>query len=77
MYLHFFSEEKTLSFHIRFCNDNGRRSWSKTIEHYFGKDDILLKYPDCLVSIFYIIEINMMFSVHFILNQKLNLIRNH
>ncbi|VVC28087.1 Hypothetical protein CINCED_3A006750 [Cinara cedri] len=41
-------EKNKFSLHVRFCNDKGRRSWSKTIENYSGKDDLVLKYPHCL-----------------------------
>lgn len=37
--------------HVRFCNDKGRRSWSKVIKKYCGKFELLSKYPDCLVSV--------------------------
>lgn len=37
--------------HVRFCNDKGRRSWTTFIENYNGKNDLLTKYPLCLVSV--------------------------
>ncbi|XP_050438298.1 histone-lysine N-methyltransferase NSD2-like isoform X2 [Adelges cooleyi] len=42
---------KSLCIHVRFCNDNGRRSWVRVIEKYLGKDELLIKYPTCLASI--------------------------
>ncbi|XP_025418261.1 histone-lysine N-methyltransferase NSD3-like [Sipha flava] len=41
-------DKKKFSLHVRFYNDNGRRSWANIIEKYRGKEDILSKYPNCL-----------------------------
>jgi len=37
--------------HVRFCNDKGRRSWTKIMENYCGKSNLLLKHPNCLAYI--------------------------
>lgn len=51
MYSYLFLEnKKKFSLHVRFCNDNGRRSWTKMLSKYSGKDNLLSKYPNCLVS---------------------------
>lgn len=44
-------EDNKFSLHVRFCNDKGRRSWSRTVENYSGKQDLLMKFPSCLVSV--------------------------
>lgn len=49
-YLMFFSEDGTIFFHVRFFNDLGRRCWTNKIELYSDTDDLLLKYPKCLVN---------------------------
>lgn len=46
----YFSETKKIGLHVRFCNDKGRRSWTTSFENYYGKLDLLTKYPNCLVS---------------------------
>jgi len=51
MYYIFSEEKKRLLIHVRFCNDKGKRSWAKTTENYNGKYELLLKYPNTLVSI--------------------------
>ncbi|KAE9529094.1 hypothetical protein AGLY_012048 [Aphis glycines] len=43
--------KKTFSLHVRFCNDNGRRSWAKVVEMYDGKDKLLEKHPNGLALI--------------------------
>ncbi|XP_050534604.1 histone-lysine N-methyltransferase NSD3 isoform X3 [Daktulosphaira vitifoliae] len=40
--------KKYFELHVRFCNDQGRRSWAKTVEKYLGKEALLKKYPSCL-----------------------------
>lgn len=37
--------------HVRFCNDKGRRSWTRFVEKFLGKNEFLLKYPNFFVSI--------------------------
>jgi len=50
--MYFFLENKRqFSLHVRFCNDHGRRSWAKTVEMYSGKEALLSKYPNGLVSL--------------------------
>ncbi|XP_022183535.1 probable histone-lysine N-methyltransferase Mes-4 isoform X2 [Myzus persicae] len=43
-----YKEKKRFLWHVRFCNDKGRRSWATTTESYYGKCELLSKYPTCL-----------------------------
>ncbi|XP_015369932.1 PREDICTED: histone-lysine N-methyltransferase, H3 lysine-36 and H4 lysine-20 specific-like [Diuraphis noxia] len=43
-----YKEKKRFLLHVRFCNDKGRRSWATTTENYYGKHELLSKYPGCL-----------------------------
>lgn len=56
--MYFSEEKKRFLLHVRFCNDKGRRSWTTTTENYCGKLELLTKYPNCLVSINLIHNIN-------------------
>ncbi|XP_025191298.1 histone-lysine N-methyltransferase NSD3-like isoform X2 [Melanaphis sacchari] len=43
--------KRKFSLHVRFCNDQGRRSWAKIVEMYNGKDKLLTDHPNCLALI--------------------------
>ncbi|XP_025406749.1 uncharacterized protein LOC112680773 isoform X2 [Sipha flava] len=46
-------KDKKFMIHVRFCNDKGRRSWTRFVEKFLGKNEFFLKYPNCFSTLKY------------------------
>ncbi|VVC45735.1 PWWP domain [Cinara cedri] len=44
-------QDNKYKIHVRFLNDNCLRNWSKNIEPFISVDELICKYPKCLVQL--------------------------